>query len=311
MANYSEKAEQRREFRRGLESAAAGEHNKVQVNDFMLIVLVIIAAIVSFTDLELSWGSIVKLTALMIFLYIITTLVYRNSYARGIARGKADKQYQDARVDYLDNRQRIYDHNVASLVPEFCQIYRKDELREYRVSLLLDIEMEYDEYATKYARMTTWEIMKLPMSLEAKQTIIKCNKAKSLKLRPGMILNEDGEYDRHKLIGKSGKQRERQDKREQVIKRAIYVLFGSMVTVSLILDFSFTTIVQWVIRFLPVLIALISGDDTGYCNVTVTETNFKYGQTKVIKLFFEYIPKITGKPLEMPIEEETEENTED
>ena len=311
MANYSKKAEQRREFRRGLEASAAGERSKIQVNDFMLIVLVVIAAIVSFTDLELSWGSIAKLTALMIFLYIITTLVYRNSYARGIARGKADKQYQEARVDYLNNRQRIYDHNIANLVPEFCRVYRKDELREYRASLLLDIEMEYDEYAAKYARMPTKEIMKLPMSLEAKETIIKCNKAKSIKLRPGMILNENGEYDRHKLIGKSGKQRERQDKREQVIIRAIYVLFGGLVTVSLMLNFSFTTLVQWIIRFLPVLIALISGDDTGYCNITVTETNFKYGQTKVIKLFFEYLPKITGEPLEMPVEEETKENAED
>lgn len=301
MANYSEKSEQRRQFRRGLESSIEGEHSKVQVNDFMLFVLVIIAAIVSLTELEFTWGSVSKLTALTLFLYIITTLVYRNSYAKGLARGKKDKEYLSSLADYRENRQIIYDNKIANLVPIFCREYRKEELREYRESLLLDIEMSYEEYAENYARLPSYRIMRLPLSLEAKQIIIKCNKAKSIKLFPGMILNENGEYDRSKLIGKSGKQRERQDKRSNAISRAIYVLFGSMVAAHLIFDFSLLTIVQWVIRMLPVVVAIVSGDDSGYCNVTVTETNFKYGQTKVIKLFLERYKKYEVKQ-----DEETE-----
>ena len=48
------------------------------------------------------------------------------------------------------------------------------------------------------------------------------------------------------------------------------------------------TIAQWVVRMLPIILAIISGDDGGYCNITVTETNFKRDQTHVINLFMEY-----------------------
>ena len=50
---------------------------------------------------------------------------------------------------------------------------------------------------------------------------------------------------------------------------------------------------------IPVVVALISGDDGGYCNITVTETNFKYGQTKVIKLFLERYQNYKAKPDEV------------
>lgn len=299
MSNYSEQAEERRQFRRGLEASAAGGHSKVQVNDFMLLVLVIIAALVSLTELEFSWGSISRLTALTIFLYIITTLVFRNSYAKGLARGKQDKTYNSALSDYRTNRQTIYDRSIANLVPRFCREYRKEELQEYKESLLLDIEMPYEEYLENYSRLRYREVMRLPLSMEAKKIILKCNRAKSIKLYPGMILNENGEYDRDKLIGKSGKQRERIDKRYNAISRAIYVIFGSFVVAHLIFDFSLLTIIQWVIRMIPVVVAIISGDDGGYCNITVTETNFKYGQTKVIKLFLERYQNYKAEPDEV------------
>jgi hypothetical protein len=39
---------------------------------------------------------------------------------------------------------------------------------------------------------------------------------------------------------------------------------------------------------LPIIFAIISGDDGGYCNITVTETNFKRDQSNVIGIFMEY-----------------------
>lgn len=278
----------KRDFERGLINNAP---DKFQLNDFALVSLVVIAAVLSFTDFSFSFGDWKNLTALTLFLYIITMFVYRNRYAKGMSRGRVDPEYKEALTAYREKREEINKKNLATSVPSFCTWYRKTELRQYRESLLCDIDMDYDTYKEKYLTMSKKEVLKLPMSMEAKNVIIKCNTAKAIKLYPGLILNESGEFDREKLIGRSGRVRERQDKKMQALTRAIYVIFGAAVAFDVIFNFSLLTIVQWVVRMLPVVLSCVSGDDNGFCNVTVTETNFKRDQSHAIDLFMEYATK--------------------
>lgn len=288
--DYRNTSDLRRQTRKQLEKGLlSAEPDRIQINDIMLGALVIIAAVISMTDFSFSVGSIANITALTLFLYLITTFVYRNRYAKGIIRGKKEKEYTDSLAEYREKRDWIYDNNLAGQVPAFCTYYKKKELREYREALLSDIEMSYEEYAEKYLNMPKRKIMALPLSLEAKQVLLKCNAAKSIRLMPGMILNENGEFDRQHLIGKSGKQRELQDKRKNAITRALYVVFGGLIVFDVIFNFSMQTCLQWLIRMLPVVIAIISGDDSGYCNISVTEVAFKKGQINVISLFREYL----------------------
>ena len=307
--DYKQSAEKRRNTRKDFERGViSNESDKFQLNDLMLGALVVIAAILSFTDFTFSAGDWKNLTALTLFLYIITMFVYRNRYEKGMARGKRDSEYRESLMTYRENRKELTLKSLVSHVPAFCIYYKKQELREYRESLLCDIEMEYDTYKEKYIMMSEKDILKLPISAEAKKIIIKCNRAKAIKLYPGMILNESGEFDREKLIGKSGRQRERQDKKKQAVTRAVYVLFGAAVAFDMIFNFSLMTIAQWIVRMLPIIFAIISGDDGGYCNITVTETNFKRDQSNVIGLFMEYAKRNNlveedKKPPEDPPEE--------
>lgn len=304
--NSERRRQTRREIERGIIS---NEPDRIQLNDLMLGVLVVIAALLSFTDFSFTAGDWKNLTALTLFLYIITMFIYRNRYAKGMAQGREDEEYKSALQAYRTIRKDISDKCLASYVPKFCIDYKKQELREYRESLLCDIEMCYDEYKEKYIRMSKKDVLKLPISMEAKAIIIKCNSAKAIKLYPGLILNESGEYDREKLIGKSGRQRERQDKKMQAITRAVYVIFGAAVAFDMIFNFSLITIAQWVVRMLPICLAIVSGQDGGYCNVTVTETNFKRDQSQVIGLFMEYAKKnnlveeVEAEEVETPAEE--------
>jgi hypothetical protein len=306
--DYKQRAENRRNTRRDFERGIiSNEPDRYQLNDIMLGALVVIAAILSFTDFSFSAGDWKNLTALTLFLYIITMFIYRNRYEKGMARGKRDSEYQLSLKTYRENRNEISLKNLASHVPEFCTYYKKQELREYRESLLCDIEMDYDTYKEKYLMMSKKDVLNLPISIEAKRVILKCNCAKAVKLYPGMILNESGEFDRDKLIGKSGRQRERQDKKKQAITRAVYVLFGAAVAFDMIFNFSLATIAQWVVRMLPIIIAMVSGDDGGYCNITVTETNFKRDQSSVIGLFMEYAKKNNLIEEDTPTDTPTEE----
>lgn len=288
-ANPEYSAEKRRNARRDFERGAiSNTPDKFQINDLALGALVIIAAVLSFTDFTFSAGDWKNLTALTLFLYVITMFIYRNRYKKGMSRGMVDPEYKQSLATYREKRNEIDSKNLASHVPAFCTFYKKQELREYRESLLCDIEMDYDTYKEKYLTMGKKDILRLPISIEAKSVILKCNRAKTVKLFPGLILNESGEFNREKLIGKSGRVREQQDEKMQAIVRAAYVIFGAAVAFDVIFNFSLMTIAQWVVRMLPIMLAIISGDDGGYCNITVTETNFKRDQTRVIELFMEY-----------------------
>lgn len=288
-ADFEYSADKRRAFKRDIERGIiSNEPDKFQMNDLMLGAVVAIAAVMSLTDFSLSWGDFKNLTALTIFLYIVTMFVYRNRYSKGIARGKTDEEYKGALKIYREKREKINTLHLINHVPKFCTDYKRKELREYRESLLCDVEIDYETYKSKYSIMSKKRIMRLPISNEAKLVLIKCNRAKAIKLFPGVILNESGEYDRQKLIGKSGREREKKDKRNQAISRAVYVIFASAIAFDVIFNFSALTIVQWIVRMMPVVLAIMSGEDGGYCNVTVTETNFKRDQSHVIDLLFEY-----------------------
>ena len=288
-ANFSG-SDLRREFRKNVERGIAGkEPDRIQLNDVMLYLLVIIAAAISFTDFTLSFGELKNFTALTAFLYIVTTLVYNNRYARGKRRGMQDLDYIYSLDEYRKKVKGIYDSSLAGLVPGFCKEYKVRELREYRESLLSGVEMEYEEFREKYWGLNKRQIMKLRLPLETKKVILKCNNAKPIKLVPSIIFSESGETERDKLIHQSGRDRERKDKRTQVISRAIVVLFGGAIAVDIILNFSLLVIIQWFARMLPILWAMITGEDAGYCCVAVTETNFKRDQSSIIDLFNEWV----------------------
>lgn len=283
-------SEIRRDMRKSFEKGITeNEPDKVMFNDIMLTALIIIAAAISFTDFSLSFGSIKKFTALTIFLYVVTTLVYRNRYSKGKQRGKKDTDYIEALSSYNVKLKDIYDKSLAGLVPEFCKEYKVKELREYRENILADIEMPYEEYKEKYWGKPDLEILRLKKSFHIKKALIKCNHAKPMTLFPSLLLDEKGERKRKKLAGQSGQERERIDKRRQIISRGVMVVFGGAIAIDIIFDFSLLTIFQWCVRMLPIVIALITGDDSGYCCLAVTETNFKRDQVSVINLFFEWV----------------------
>ena len=291
-----DRAELRRKTRASLErNALTAESDKVQLKDIMLFALVGLAAIISMTDFSLSWQSFRDFTALTVFLYIITTLVYQNRYEKGKNRGRSDETFKTTLTDYRKARDEIYAKNLASVVPDFCKHYKQKELREYRESLLVDIDMNYDEYKEKYMRKSLKEILKSKLPFNMKKTLIKSNNAKSIKLSPGMLLNESGEVNRKKLLGISGKEREKIDKRFNAISRIVITLFSGVIAINIIMDFSLLTIAQWCIRMIPIVAAIIIGDDSGYCDIVVTEANFKQNQISVIKLFDEYSKEIEGE----------------
>ena len=296
MDNPLSGSDKRRELRRSLE-VDTGHINKFNMNDLMLAGVVVIAMVLSLTDFTFSLGDFKNFTALTLFLYVTTTIIYRNRYNKGKLRGRSDPEYKEALNGYREAKDKITELGIASEVPSFCREYKTKELKEYRKSILEDVDLDYDEYIEKYRHLTNRQIMRLSLPLNERNAIKKCNKAKPIKLTPGLIMNENGEADRQRLAGQSGRERERKDKLTQLISRGLVVFLGGAIVVNFIVDFSFLTVAQWVVRMLPIISAIIMGDDGGFCDIAVTETNFKKDQTAIINLFFEYHKAIPEEPI--------------
>jgi hypothetical protein len=296
-------AEKRRELRRSYEN-----HDKLNgfsLNDIVLAGLVIIAMVVSLTDFTFTLGDFKNLTAMTLFLYVVTTIVYRNRYNKGKVRGRSDPEYIAALEAYREAKKKVSDQGIATELNDFCRAYKEDELRAYREGLLSEVNITYDEYLEKYRQLTSRDVMKLQLPSDTRRAILMCNKSKAIKLTPGLIMNENGEANRHRLVGQSGHEREIKDKRRDFVLRGLTVLLGGMIAVDVVLGFSFITIVLWFVRMIPVLTAIIIGEDSGFCNIAVTETNFKKEQTAIIGLFFEYQK---NKPVPAaPVEDTTTE----
>lgn len=272
------------------------EESKAKMSDRLLIALVAIAAIVGFTDLTFDVRSLLKFSAITVFLYFMTTITYRNRYDHGKLKGKNDPDYQAAVKSYQDALDAIPKECTDDMISEYCERYKHRELSDYRHELLLPLRVTEEEYQTKYLDMRFWEVFRLKKSWKFRRTIIMCNRAKPIHLTPAMILNESGDgRRRRRALGPSGKQREKRDKRKQALWRAAMSFSGGAIAVSLIFDFSWQALAQWAVRILPVVTAIISGSDDGYDDIAVTETEYKRDQTKFIKRMVEDIVRENEK----------------
>lgn len=270
---------------------ALGEENRTKLSDIALIAMVAIAAIVSFSDITLDMRSLGNFTAMTAFLYCITTMTYRNRYNHGKMRGREDPEYKRALSDYEAALKEIPKECTDDMIAEYCEQYKERELKGYRKDLLLSFHVEYDVYKSTYLNMKFWEVLTLKKSWAFRWMILRCNRAKAIRLTPSMILNESGRARRDRVIGMSGAQRERIDKTWEAIWRVIMSVGGGAIVVSLMFDFSWQTVAQWGIRISPVVTAILSGGDAGYNDIAVTETNHKRGQTEMIRRMIEDLNK--------------------
>ena len=260
------------------------EEIRAKMSDRLLVALVAIAAIVGFTDLSFNVQSLLRVSALTVFLYFLTTITYRNRYDHGKLKGKASLDYQEAMQEYKDAIESIPKECTDDMISEYCERYKERELSDYRRELLMPLRVSEKEYQEKYLDMRFWQILFLKKSWGFRFTIMKCNRAKPIRLTPSMILNESGDgRQRRRALGLSGKQRENRDKGKQALERAIVTMSSGAIAVSLIVDFSWQELALWAVRILPVVTAIIYGSNDGYDDIAVTETAFKRDQTKLIK----------------------------
>ena len=285
--------------RRDLESSLTltSAPSKTTLINIVLVVLVVAACIVSFVDLNFSFQSIRKITAMAVFLYVATVAIYRNQYTKGKIRGKDDDEFKAAVAEYNKTRSEIYDARATKRIGEYCQHYARTELEEYKQALLLGTNITYSEYVEKYEGKPSRYIYKLKeLPWHYRRILVKANRSKPVVMNSASLLTDRGSSRRGKMLTESGTHRETRDMITAMTTRAAMTIFAGVVAVDLLTSFSWQLVVLWIVRMIPVLTAIIMGETAGYCNITVTELRFKKAQTSCLHLFQEYL-RITPLPV--------------
>lgn len=276
----------------------------VKWGDIVIFVTIVIATAVNFTDFGFSFQGINRITALSVLLYIVTTMTYNHCYNKGKMDGKQDEEYLATAKEYHAERDSLLHGNLIGKLPDFLEDYIKSELVEYRKGILLPYDLNYEEYAAKYLPMPLHAILRQKMRFRVKLAIIKCNRAKPVAIKKSDLIScDENSVRRSRPMGMSGHKLEKVNKLSGMLWRALMTIFSGTVCIDLVFNFSWTALIQWGIRMLPILFALIFGRSNGFLNITEVEAGFKKNQIYMIRLCKEWCAK------ESPEETVQQQNT--
>lgn len=252
--------------------------------DVTLFAAVLVAAVISLGQVSLTLSAVRDVSLLVALLYVLATLIYRNRYSCALERGKRTQDYLSAYSEYDGLRRGLFEKGLSAKVPAFCAEYVIRELESYREGLLAEVGLTYADYVGKY-RGKSVSALKKECSLNryAVRAVMKCERAKGIKLNKNMILLSDGDaVGRNRPFGISSKARQRRDYRMNLIVRLSVTVLSGIIAVDFMIDPSLNTLIEWCVRMVPIISAAFFGSSNGYLNATETAVNYLGAQ--IIKL---------------------------
>ena len=263
--------------------------------NFVLVIIVVIAALVSLGEFTLTVSSVVNVSLIVAVLYVITSIMYKNSYLDGIEKGKLEAEYIAVKEEYDSVIKQIYDNDVLTKLPELCLRYRQEDLKNSRTGVLIDACISYETYEKEYFGKSEEDIRKMDLSEEAIKCILAANKVKGINITPGALMSTGEDVSiADRLLAKFGvlrgfgiesKTRLRIDFTANMISRAITTTLAGAIGINVVMDdFSLKTIALWAMKMLPVAMAVLNGHNSGLRNVRETLTTQLQRKTKIIKI---------------------------
>lgn len=276
--------------------------------DVALIALCVIAAFVSFWDVSITFASAFAIGWVSVFLYIVTTTVYRTKYDGGIYKGRETEAYKQAKEAFSKKRESVVKNSMTDELRDWCNDYRKKELESLRKDIVCPY-MTYEEYLEKYANMGKEDIKALPLSHQIKRAIHRANRIEPVELRADMLLNASENinlFGKRRALPMSGGEKRGLDFLNSYISKFIITFLCGMFVIDILSDPSLEMFLQWVVRMFPVVTAFLTGDTNGYRNAVEVDTNRLVAQEKMLTLFF--LDKGVKEDEETGREESTENN---
>ncbi len=260
--------------------------------------ILVVAVAVFFTDVKLSdIKAITELSLTIAILWFCGYSIYFVTFDMGEKSAKMQKAYEDVLVAYTTEKTTV----KQSKLKEYCEWYITEELLSVRKSIVTDeAGIEYTDYEKKYLGKNKKELINFLqkdddnatcLSKQQIKAIVMANRLKPINLKAEHILQEDKGNGRRAPLARSPKNKKTWLTVKKTFSSIVLAVLGGSIAFSLILDFSWATVVACLFKLLTIVVSACFGYKAGY-NIVVDDTiNYITSQTDFLKGYAQWATK--------------------
>ncbi|MCQ2770398.1 MAG: hypothetical protein MJ236_01180 [Clostridia bacterium] len=260
------------------------------LTNIMVIILFVFSAVLSFGDLSFSFKSAIDFSIVTLFIYTVTTVVHHTKYDEGVMRGKKTKEYKEASARYEEKVKEVHDKGLATMLPELCNKYVKEELETYRKSIIATTYLSWEDYMDRWCKASDEVVNSSDeMNKQTKEAVIRANHAKPKILTADQLLTKDATAKRTStVLGVSPTQKTRFDKSLNSLTRVFTTILGCVMVVSFAAHPSLETFGLWCARMAPIVMAWLIGANAGFTTSAIAAPIYYDGKVEILTLMLEW-----------------------
>ena len=256
------------------------------INAFLIVILTLALYAKIDSSFDVNWGEV---GFELVLIYMVSAIVYTNSLSLGKLNGQKRKEYQEAYKDCVKAIAKLAGNKYIEKIDEFCIERQQIDLNARKRIALSSAHIPYDKYMTEYADKGIKELraLKKPLSDNESKASPLFNKVqlraliKVMYMKPHKLssqaLTKPVNARTEEFIENSAKI-ERQAIARKLISSFVTTFVVVNFSIEIVNAFSYKTVVESIVRLIPILWSWISGQFAGYnisINSKIAEFNDK------------------------------------
>lgn len=246
------------------------------INAFLILILTLALYAKIDSSFDVDWG---KVGFELILIYMVSAIVYTNSLSLGKINGQKKEEYQEAYKRCTNAIIKLAENKHIENIDKFCMERQEADLEARKRIILSSVHIPYEKYQSEYAGKSISELRSLKKPLQAKEkkaraffnkvqirALIRVMYMKPHKLSPQSLTKP--------INAKTDEFLENCTKieRKMIARKLITSFVTTFIVVNfsieIVSEFSYKTVVESIVRLIPILWSWISGQFAGY-NISV------------------------------------------
>ena len=242
------------------------------VNAFLIIVLALSTYVTVSTSFEINWS---KLGFTSIFVYLMSCIIYSNSLNLGESAAAKKPEYKEACKSCISAIDTLVKNKHIEHIDEYCSEKRKLDLEARRKTVLGAVYIPWDKYEEVYSQKSIKELKAMRQekkdeekkpspffNREQIKALIKVKKMKCQKFSPQQLTRPIDAKSEEFLEDISKLKRKTMSRK--MLMSLVLTLIAVSFSVEMVNDFSYRTVVEGVVKLIPMAWSWVSGHFAGY-----------------------------------------------
>ena len=258
---------------------------------FVGVFIIFVVIVVYTTDIQLTSALEWAALGLSFFVLLMCSYsMYINCADSGTRAGKASSTYIDANDHYDELKKDVIGKKVQGRLPEFCQYYVQEELKNARASILTEVGISYEQFEARYVGKDKAALRKnTNLSKSQLAAVISANKIKPIRLTPEMILKRGRGSSHRSPLGMNPKKKKGIKFSVKFVKICLTSILTSVIVLDVMINPTWATFAACLLKLFPVVLNGFMGYKMGYENVVVDTVNFMNDQADLRQQFIHYV----------------------